>query len=72
MTQAEFDATRQRVIVPEGTISYVEKGEGPVALFIHGLMVNSYLWRHQLVGLSDIRRCIAPDLLAHGHTDTPL
>ncbi|AOO59872.1 hydrolase (plasmid) [Raoultella ornithinolytica] len=72
MTYSEFNALRQTVTVPEGTISYVEQGEGPVALFVHGLMVNGYLWRHQLAALSDIRRCIAPDLLAHGHTETPL
>src|SRR5215472_17093798 len=52
-----------------GRISYVEKGQGPVALFVHGVLLNSYLWRHQLTGLSDIRRCIAVDLLAHGDTE---
>jgi pimeloyl-ACP methyl ester carboxylesterase len=33
------------------------------------VLLNSYLWRHQLAGLSDIRRCIAVDLLAHGNTE---
>lgn len=72
MTRTEFDALRHSVTLPHGTISYAEKGTGPVALFVHGLMVNGYLWRHQLTELSDIRRCIAVDLLAHGHTETPL
>jgi pimeloyl-ACP methyl ester carboxylesterase len=31
--------------------------------------LNKHLWRHQLAGLSDIRRCIAVDLLAHGDTE---
>jgi pimeloyl-ACP methyl ester carboxylesterase len=31
--------------------------------------LNGYLWRHQLAHLSNIRRCIAPDLLAHGDTE---
>jgi|SRR5215472_107638 len=52
-----------------GRISYTEQGTGPVALFVHGVLLNSYLWRHQLVDLSDIRRCIAVDLLAHGDTE---
>jgi pimeloyl-ACP methyl ester carboxylesterase len=40
-----------------------------VALFVHGVLLNKHLWRHQLAGLSDIRRCIAVDLLAHGDTE---
>src|SRR5215475_2506672 len=52
-----------------GVISYTEQGSGPVALFVHGVLVNGHLWRHQLADLSDIRRCIAVDLLAHGDTE---
>src|SRR5215471_9775315 len=52
-----------------GRISYAEQGTGPVALFVHGVLMNGYLWRHQLANLSDIRRCIAVDLLAHGDTE---
>ena len=33
------------------------------------MLLNGHLWRHQLAALSDIRRCIAPDLLAHGDTE---
>jgi pimeloyl-ACP methyl ester carboxylesterase len=40
-----------------------------VALFVHGVLLNSHLWRHQLAGLADVRRCIAVDLLAHGDTE---
>ena len=54
---------------PSGRISYAEAGSGPVALFVHGVVLNKHLWRHQLSGLSDIRRCIAVDLLAHGDTE---
>jgi len=52
-----------------GRISYTEQGTGPVALFVHGVLLNGYLWRHQLADLSDVRRCIAVDLLAHGDTE---
>ncbi|HXS06906.1 MAG TPA: alpha/beta hydrolase [Rhizomicrobium sp.] len=54
---------------PSARVGYAEQGEGPVALFVHGVLLNGHLWRHQLAGLSDIRRCIAPDLLAHGATE---
>src|SRR5438477_8953191 len=62
-------ATRRNVDTPSGRISYLEQGKGPVALFVHGVLLNGYLWRHQLTDLSDIRRCIAVDLLAHGDTE---
>lgn len=61
--------TLKTVQTPSGVIAYAEQGHGPVALFVHGVLLNSHLWRHQLAHLSDIRRCIAPDLLAHGATE---
>jgi pimeloyl-ACP methyl ester carboxylesterase len=61
--------TRRSVQTASGRISYTEQGEGPVALFVHGVLLNGHLWRHQLAHLSDIRRCIAVDLLAHGDTE---
>jgi pimeloyl-ACP methyl ester carboxylesterase len=65
---AKQTATRS-VETPSGRISYTEAGSGPVALFVHGVVLNKYLWRRQLAELSDIRRCIALDLLAHGDTE---
>src|SRR5260370_39964730 len=54
-----------------GRIAYEERGSGPSALFVHGVFLNGYLWRHLTDQLSDRRRCIAIDLLAHGLTETP-
>jgi pimeloyl-ACP methyl ester carboxylesterase len=62
-------AMKHSVQTPSGRISYTEQGSGPVALFVHGVLLNGYLWRHQQTGLSDVRRTIAVDLLAHGNTD---
>jgi pimeloyl-ACP methyl ester carboxylesterase len=67
--QAETWMVRHSVDTPSGRISYLEQGKGPVALFVHGVLLNGYLWRHQLADLADIRRCIAVDLLAHGDTE---
>jgi pimeloyl-ACP methyl ester carboxylesterase len=61
--------TKRSIETPSGRISYREAGEGPVALFVHGVLLNGHLWRNQLSALSDIRRCIAVDLLAHGDTE---
>jgi pimeloyl-ACP methyl ester carboxylesterase len=60
---------KQRVMTRVGEIAYAERGEGPAALFVHGVFLNSYYWRHVMARLSDERRCLAPDLLGHG--DTP-
>src|SRR5213080_4149941 len=62
-------AARHGVETAPGRISYTEQGTGPVALFVHGVLLNGHLWRHQLSQLSDTRRCIAVDLLAHGETE---
>src|SRR6202045_4132495 len=69
MAANDSSTIRRSVEIPSGRVSYLEQGSGPVALFVHGILLNSYLWRHQLAGLSDIRRCIAVDLLAHGDTE---
>ncbi|MEA2058291.1 MAG: alpha/beta hydrolase [Actinomycetota bacterium] len=46
-----------------------ERGNGPVALFIHGFPLDSSMWIEQLVALSDVRRCVAPDLRGFGRSD---
>src|ERR1700727_132151 len=69
MSNAPTLVTPDVVETPSGRISYSSAGSGPAALFVHGVVLNKHLWRHQLAGLSDIRRCIAVDLLAHGDTE---
>jgi pimeloyl-ACP methyl ester carboxylesterase len=69
MNSKQFEAAKKFVDTPSGRIAYSEMGTGPVALFVHGVLVNSYIWRHQLAGLADVRRCIAIDTLAHGATE---
>src|SRR5262249_21962415 len=69
METKKSSPVRRTVQTPSGLIGYTEQGTGPVALFVHGVLLNGYLWRNQLADLSDIRRCIAVDLLAHGDTE---
>jgi pimeloyl-ACP methyl ester carboxylesterase len=58
------------VSTPYGEVAYAQAGAGPPALFVHGVFLNGYLWRHVIDGVSDLRRCIAIDLLGHGETRT--
>src|SRR5215472_6436977 len=69
MSSQQTPTTTHSVETPSGRISYTSAGSGLVALFVHGVVLNKHLWRHQLTGLSDIRRCIAVDLMAHGDTE---
>src|SRR3984957_6817581 len=69
MSTQQSSATTHSVDTPSGRISYASAGSGPIALFVHGVVLNKHLWRRQLDGLSDMRRCIAVDLLAHGDTE---
>jgi pimeloyl-ACP methyl ester carboxylesterase len=53
-----------------GDIAYTQDGEGPPALFVHGVFLNGFLWRGVIERVAGQRRCIAIDLLAHGETRT--
>jgi pimeloyl-ACP methyl ester carboxylesterase len=64
-----FLAQQRKINIPSGNISYAEQGSGAVALFVHGVLLNGYLWRHQLEQLKNLRRCMAVDLLGHGNTE---
>jgi pimeloyl-ACP methyl ester carboxylesterase len=59
---------RRIIETPSGRIAFVDRGEGPAALFVHGVFLNADLWDGVVDGVSDVRRCIAPDILCHGQT----
>ncbi len=50
-------------------MSYVEGGEGPPIVFLHGNPTSSYLWRDVIPPLLSQGRCIAPDLIGMGQSD---
>ena len=68
MDVATFTSHRKVLAAPGGEIAYTEFGEGPVALFVHGLATSGALWRHAIEELSGTSRCIAIDLPGHGGT----
>jgi len=63
-----WNAARRHLPTRFGDIAYVERGAGPVALFLHGFPLNSFQWRGAFDRLSGDRRCIAPDSLGLGFT----
>ena len=69
MDIASFHASRRFADVKSGRIAYFERGQGPAALFIHGVPVNGYHWRHVIDRVHHLRRCIAIDLMGLGYTE---
>jgi pimeloyl-ACP methyl ester carboxylesterase len=68
MELEQFNANRTSVTTPAGEIAYVDVGKGPTALFVHGVIMSSYLWGNVIEALAGERRCIALDLPVHGRT----
>jgi pimeloyl-ACP methyl ester carboxylesterase len=69
MDIATFHASRRYADVKSGRIAYFEKGDGPAALFVHGVPLNGYHWRNLIDRVQHRRRCIAVDLMALGYSD---
>jgi pimeloyl-ACP methyl ester carboxylesterase len=69
MDVREFHASRCFAEVPSGRIAYIERGAGPAALFLHGVPLNGFHWRHIISSLAGERRCIALDLMGLGYTE---
>jgi haloalkane dehalogenase len=59
---------RKRVAVLDTEMSYVDVGEGDPIVFLHGNPTSSYLWRNTIPHVSDIGRCLAPDLIGMGQS----
>jgi haloalkane dehalogenase len=54
-----------------GRVHYVDEGEGPTILFLHGNPTWSFLYRGVVVRLRRHFRCVAPDLLGFGLSAHP-
>jgi pimeloyl-ACP methyl ester carboxylesterase len=69
MDIAALEAHRHSATTESGPVSYLDVGRGRPAVFVHGILVNSLLWRHVITEVAgEQRRCIALDLPGHGHT----
>src|SRR5919199_2803154 len=50
-------------------MSWAEQGDGDPIVFVHGAPLSSYMWRTLGPALSDVGRCIAPDLIGFGASE---
>jgi pimeloyl-ACP methyl ester carboxylesterase len=58
-----------RIELPQGNVRVYDEGEGPVLVFVHGLLVDHTLWELVVERLSDRHRCVAIDLPLGAHRE---
>src|SRR5215204_2830468 len=66
-----FSEKKRFVKVGKADVAYYEEGNGEPLLLLHGCPFSSYIWRKVIPRLSSHYRCLAPDLLGLGDTETP-
>ena len=72
LDRAAYPFQNRWLTTPSGrTLHYIDEGQGPVLLFVHGTPTWSFDWRHLIKVLSSEHRCIALDLLGMGLSDRP-
>ncbi|HEU4326273.1 MAG TPA: alpha/beta fold hydrolase [Roseiflexaceae bacterium] len=71
LDRGEYPFQPHFVDLEAGRMHYVDEGEGPVVVLVHGTPVWSFLYRDLIKTLSRTHRCIAPDHLGFGLSDKP-
>jgi 2-hydroxymuconate-semialdehyde hydrolase len=60
-----------RTKVSGSEIAYVDQGQGPAVVLLHGFPTSSFLWRREIPLLASRMRVIAPDMLGYGRSEKP-
>lgn len=50
-------------------MAFRESGTGDPVVFLHGNPTSSHLWRHIIPAVTNLGRCLAPDLIGMGDSD---
>jgi pimeloyl-ACP methyl ester carboxylesterase len=70
MTADAFSEGKRFVDVGGARVAYHDVGAGPPVLLLHGCPFSSFVWRKVISLLAPRFRCLAPDLLGLGDTET--
>jgi len=62
---------QKKISTSGGMIHFIDAGDGPVLLMIHGVPTSSWLYRKMIDELQSDFRVIAIDLLGYGSSDKP-
>ncbi len=71
LDRSEYPFTNRTFAHPDGRIHYVDEGQGPIILFVHGTPDWSFGFRHLVKDLQTNYRCVAIDHLGFGLSDKP-
>ena len=69
MSVSEELGRLRTVELPQGRLSYRERGSGEPIVFVHGVLVNGDLWRGVVPPLAESHRCITPDWPLGAHPE---
>ncbi|MEM7479025.1 MAG: haloalkane dehalogenase [Planctomycetota bacterium] len=67
----EFPFKKNFIDVNGSRMAFIDQGEGPEVLFVHGNPTSSYLWRNIIPHVTKHHRAIAVDLIGMGDSDQP-
>jgi pimeloyl-ACP methyl ester carboxylesterase len=62
--------TKHSITLKSARTAYIDEGAGPPLLLLHGCPFSSHIWLKTIAELRTDFRCIAPDLLGLGDTET--
>ncbi|MEP1488027.1 MAG: alpha/beta hydrolase [Algibacter sp.] len=71
ITYHQFREQQNVFASKDGNIHYIDEGEGPVIVLLHGVPTSSWLYRHMIDSLATRYRVIVPDMLGFGSSDSP-
>lgn len=66
LTRAMFPFESRFVSIDGHVVHFVDEGQGPVLLMLHGNPTWSFVWRHLILALRDRFRCVALDYPGFG------
>jgi haloalkane dehalogenase len=66
----ENPSYRKYLPVLDTSMAYVDVGNGDPIVFLHGNPTPSYLWRNIIPHLIPLGRCLAPDYVGMGNSDS--
>ena len=69
MISADERYGKKQATILGHTMHYVDEGSGDPIVLLHGNPTSSYLWRNIMPYLTDVGRCIAPDMIGMGDSD---